>query len=48
MALGITGVHQIKEYKRFYPSSELTAQLIGLVTSTAAARKAPNWASTTG
>ncbi len=31
MALGITGVHQIKEYKRFYPSSELTAQLIGLV-----------------
>ncbi|MFN2891859.1 penicillin-binding protein 2, partial [Escherichia coli] len=27
----ITGVHQIKEYKRFYPSSELTAQLIGLV-----------------
>ncbi|MGC2917690.1 penicillin-binding protein 2, partial [Pseudomonas aeruginosa] len=31
MALGITGVQQIKEYKRFYPSSEVTAQLIGLV-----------------
>ena len=28
---GHNGVHQIKEYKRFYPSSELTAQLIGLV-----------------
>ncbi|TWI54954.1 peptidoglycan synthetase FtsI [Pseudomonas duriflava] len=31
MALGIKGIHQTKEYKRYYPSSDLTAQLIGLV-----------------
>ncbi|MBA1248639.1 MULTISPECIES: penicillin-binding protein 2 [Pseudomonas] len=31
MALDIKGVHQLKEYKRYYPTSDLTAQLIGLV-----------------
>ena len=31
MALGVPGVRQIKEYKRYYPSSDLVAQVIGMV-----------------
>ncbi len=48
MALGVPGVRQIKEYKRYYPSSDLVAQVIGMVNIDGHGQEGWNWASKTG